>query len=111
MNGTITSFFLALILIVRLLPLSRTTNIIVNVVAGIVFVLFGFSDMSEKGWNAAIIAGIGMLFIIFSFIPRLTQGASYIWSTIILSAVILIIAGLEFRPKKKSEKSNVKEEK
>lgn len=104
MNGTITSFFLALILIIRLLPLSHVTNIIVNVVAGIVFTLFGFSDIPEKGWKGVTIAGIGILFIIFSFIPKLTQGASYKWVTVILSAVILIVAGLEFKPKKKEEK-------
>ena len=104
MNGTITSFFLALILIIRLLPLSHVTNIIVNVVAGIVFALFGFYDIPEKGWKGVTIAGIGILFIIFSFIPKLMQGASYKWVTAILSAIILIVAGLEIKPKKKEEK-------
>jgi len=106
MSGTIISFFLALILIVRLLPLSKPTNIIINVIAGVLFLAIGLSEVSEKGWRAIFIAGMGALFIIFSFVPKLTVGAPYIWTTVILAVTIAIVAGLkEFKPKKKVEKS------
>lgn len=89
MNGILLSLFIGVILIVRLLPLSRPSNIVVNIIAGVVFVILGVSEMHEKGWKAMVIAGAGALFIIFSFIPALTIGASYVAITIILSLIII----------------------
>ncbi len=90
MNGMLLSLFIGVILIVRLLPLSRVSNIVVNVIAGIVFILLGISEVHEKGWKAAIIAGAGVLFVILAFIPRLTTGGSYIAVTIIISLIVII---------------------
>ncbi|MBC7195192.1 MAG: hypothetical protein H5U37_06005, partial [Caldisericia bacterium] len=49
MNGIVMSFFLSIILIIRLLPLNATTNLIVNIISGVLFFIFGISEVSEKG--------------------------------------------------------------
>ena len=90
MNGMLLSLFIGVILIVRLLPISRPSNIIVNVIAGIVFAILGTSEIHEKSWKAMIVAGAGALLVILSFIPKLTTGASYTAITIILSLIIII---------------------
>lgn len=92
MNSMLLTLFIGVILIVRLLPLSRPSNIIVNVIAGILFLLLGISEVHVKGWKAMFTAGAGALFVIFAFIPKLTVGASYIAITIILSLIIIVAA-------------------
>jgi len=48
MSGMMLSFFLSVILLIRLLPLSSLSNIIITVIAGILFILLGLSEASEK---------------------------------------------------------------
>jgi hypothetical protein len=107
MNGMLLSLFIGLILIFRLLPMSRTTNIAINAIAGIVFLLLGISEVHEKGWKGIVIAGAGLLFIIFAFIPKLTLGTAYASITIILSLIIIISVVLsDFSSIKKSLNKN-----
>lgn len=91
MNGIILSFFLSLILLIRLLPLSATTNLIVNIISGVLFFLLGISEVTEKGWKAYLISFVGILFIIFSFFPKLRTGNYYFLTTIILCLIVLLV--------------------
>ncbi len=106
MNSMLLSLFLAVILMVRLLPLSRATNVTVSIIAGILFIVFGISEYREKGWKALGIAGVGLLLIIFSFIPALNSGGAFVAVTIILSLIVIILTVLsEFiKPKKEEPK-------
>lgn len=92
MNGIILSFFLSIILLIRPLPLSAFTNLIINIVAGVIFFLLGISEAPNKGFKAYLISLVGILFIVFSFFPKLRTGGNYIILTIILSLLVLIIA-------------------
>lgn len=92
MNGIILSFFLSIILLIRLLPLNATTNLIVNIISGVLFILLGLSEVSEKGWKAYIISFVGLLFIITSFFPKLRIGTNYITITIIFCLIIIGIS-------------------
>lgn len=107
MNGIIMSFFLSIILLIRLLPLNATTNLIVSIIAGVLFVLLGLSEVSEKGWKAYIISLVGILFIITQFFPKLRSGVNYITLTIIFCLIIIIISVYSetkfFKFKKKKE--------
>lgn len=92
MNGIILSFFLSIILLIRLLPLNLTTNILVSVISGVLFFLLGMAEVSEKGWKAYVISIVGILFIIFSFFPKLRVGTNYIVITIILCIIVILIS-------------------
>jgi hypothetical protein len=92
MNGIILSFFLSIILIIRLLPLNSTTNLIFNIIAGVLFFLLGISEVSSKGWKAYLISLIGALLVIFSFFPKLRSGSNYIFSTLILCILVIIFS-------------------
>lgn len=92
MNGIILSFFLSIILLIRLLPLNSTTNIIVGVTSGVLFFLLGMAEVSEKGWKAYVISIVGILFIIFSFFPKLRYGTNYFLLTIILCLIVVVVS-------------------
>ena len=106
MNSMIASFFLAIVLLFRLLPLSRVTNVIISVIAGALFFIFGLAEYREKGWKALGVAIAGVLFIIFSFFPSLNVGTPFIAITIILSLIVIILTILSeaIKPKKEEPK-------
>ncbi len=67
MNGIILSFFLRIILLIRLLPLNLTTNILVSVISGVLFFLLGMAEVSEKGWKAYVISLLEFSLLYFHF--------------------------------------------
>ncbi len=92
MNGIVMSFFLSIILIMRLLPLNATTNLIINIISGVLFFILGISEVSEKGWKAYLVSLAGILLIIFSFFPKLRIGANYIILTLVISIFVILVA-------------------
>lgn len=107
MSGIILSFFLSIILLIRLLPLNSTTNLLVSVISGVIFFLLGISEVSEKGWKAYLVSLVGILFIIFTFFPKLRVGTNYSLLTIILCVIVIVISIYSeigfFKLKKKKE--------
>ena len=105
MNSMIASFFLAIVLLFRLLPLTRVTNVVISVIAGALLFIFGLAEYREKGWKALGIAIVGVLFVIFSFFPSLNVGTPFIVITIILSIIVIILTILSEVTKPKKEEA------